>query len=263
MSEMSKKNNNNNDKSALQRRKAILDGLRSNGSFPPHPLEMEWEIDGDDILSSIFRASDLSRRGVRGLLAEYFFESDVIPSVSRRGWTVLQIPTGDWPYDCLLERDGKKISIQVKLQRLERGIPKRFHARHYEQIYYDVEVQKTRTGQRRSRKQNDEQPSVLAPKDIPPIATRPYSFGAFDILAVNMQPATKRWSEFRFTVGRWLLERLNAPELIEIHQPVSLEPNEVWTDDLNTCLEWFLSGKKKKILDEIKHPNRFRRKGQS
>lgn len=263
MNETQKKNNDNSGESALQRRKAILDGLRSQGSFPSHPLELEWEIDGDDILSSVYRSSDLSKRGVRGLLAEYFFENNIIPSVLRRGWTAVQIPAGDWPYDCLLERDGKRVSIQVKLQRLERGLPKRFHARHYEQVYYDVEVQKTRTGQRRSHKQNDEQPSVLAPDVILPIPTRPYAFGAFDILAVNMQPATKRWTEFRFTVGTWLLERLNAPDLIEIHQPVSLEPNEVWTDDLSTCLEWVLSGKKMKILEEIKHPNRFRRKGRS
>ncbi|MGA2250378.1 hypothetical protein [Terracidiphilus sp.] len=263
MSETPKKNNDNSDGSVLQRRKAILDGLRSQGLFPPHPLEMEWEIDGDDILSSIYRASDLSRRGIRGLLAEYFFETNIIPSVLRRGWTSVQTPAGDWPYDCLLERDGKRVSIQVKLQRLERGLPKRFHARHYEQIYYDVEVQKTRTGQRRLRKQDNVQSALPDPEMVPPIATRPYPFGAFDILAVNMQPATKRWTEFRFTVGTWLLERLNAPDLIEIHQPVSLEPDEVWTDDLSTCLEWFLSGKKKKVLEQIKHPNRFRRVGDS
>jgi hypothetical protein len=92
------------------------------------------------------------------------------------------------------------------------------------------------------------------------IDTRPYPFGAFDILAVNMQPATKKWSEFRFTVANWLLERPDSPSLIEIHQPVALIPDDAWTDNLNTCLDWFLKGEKKKILNEILHNPRPRKK---
>lgn len=91
--------------------------------------------------------------------------------------------------------------------------------------------------------------------------TRPYPFGAFDILAVNMQPATKNWSEFRFTVAKWLLPRADSPSLMEIHQPVSLVPDDAWTDDLSACLEWYLRGKPNKVLKDIKHPLRFRRVG--
>jgi hypothetical protein len=263
MSEIPEKTKDNDVRAALLRRKAILDGLRSTGSLPPHPLESEWKIDGDDVLSSIYRAGDLSRRGVRGLLAEYFFETAIIPTVLRNGWKVVQAPPGDLPYDSLLERDGKRVSIQVKLQRVERGAPKRFHARSYKQFLYDVEVQKTRSGQKRPDKQNQVQRAGEEPIVLPMTATRPYPFGAFDILAVNMQPATKRWADFRFTVGTWLLERVNEPDLIEIHQPVASEPNDAWTDDLGICLDWFLSGKKNKVLKEIKHPLRFRRAGNS
>jgi hypothetical protein len=124
-------------------------------------------------------------------------------------------------------------------------------------VYYDVEVQKTRTGKKRI-------PKVLAlPSELEaPVATfdtRPYPFGAFDILAVNMQPATRKWSDFRFTVADWLLPRPDSPSLIEIHQPVALIPDDGWTDDLNTCLDWFLGGTKGSVLKEILHKARPRK----
>jgi len=178
--------------------------------------------------------------------------------VKENGWKLVSIPKGDWPYDSLVERDGKKASIQIKLQRLEAGQPKRFWEKAYkDQIYYDVEVQKTRTGKKRTPKGA----TLPAEQQVLPssIDTRPYPFGAFDILAVNMQPATKKWSEFRFTVANWLLERPDSPSLIEIHQPVALIPNNAWTDDLSTCLGWFLKGETKKVLNEVLHNPRQRK----
>ncbi len=203
------------DECSLDERKDLFQFLKA--KMPLHPLEVEWAIDGDDILSSLYRATDLSKRGVRGLIAEFMFERDVLPSVRENGWKLISIPKGDWPYDSLVERDGKRVSIQVKLQRLTAGLPKRFWENSYKDVvYYDVEVQKTRTGKKRI-------PSAAAPSagkqaPINPVDTRPYPFGAFDILAVNMQPATKKWSEFRFTLGSWLL---GAPRLSFIDRNTS------------------------------------------
>ncbi len=245
------------DECSFDERKDLFQFLRA--KMPPHPLEVEWAIDGDDVLSSLYRATDLSKRGVRGLIAEFMFERDVLPSVKENGWKLISIPKGDWPFDSLVERDGKRVSIQVKLQRLTAGLPKRFWENTYKDVvYYDVEVQKTRTGKKRIP--GSPAPPVDEQASIAPVDTRPYPFGAFDILAVNMQPATKKWSEFRFTVGNWLLERPDSPSLIEIHQPVALIPNDVWTDNLNTCLDWFLNGERKKLLKEILHKPRPRKK---
>jgi hypothetical protein len=58
-------------------------------------LEVEWAIDGDDVLSSIYRAADLSRRGVRGLIAEFMFERDDLPSVEENGWKLVSVPKGN------------------------------------------------------------------------------------------------------------------------------------------------------------------------
>ncbi|MFZ0742799.1 MAG: hypothetical protein WAM85_00240 [Terracidiphilus sp.] len=244
--------------SVLNERARIFQTLE--GRLPSHPLETEWSIDGDDVLTSIYRSSDLSRRGVRGLIAEYFFDREVIPQIVREGWNVVPIPIGDFPYDSLVKKGDSQVSIQIKLQRLTAGQPKRFWANKYEEVFYDVEVQKTRTGKKRQSKSGIVESET--PKVVPELTnTRPYPFGAFDILAVNMQPATKNWSEFRFTVAKWLLPRADSPSLIEIHQPVSLVPDDAWTNDLSTCLEWYLSGRQNKVLKDIKHSLRFRREG--
>jgi hypothetical protein len=48
----------------------------------------------------------------------------------------------------------------------------------------------------------------------------------------------KRWSQFRFTVGNWLVPRPSAPDSIAVYQPVSLVPNHDWTDSHSTAIDW-------------------------
>jgi len=82
---------------------------------------------------------------------------------------------------------------------------------------------------------------------------QPYRFGDFDILAVNMHPSSGDWQNFRYTVASWLLPRGQDKSLIEIFQPVASDPNDVWTDDLSVCLDWFISGENRSVLTEILH----------
>lgn len=65
-----------------------------------------------------------------------------------------------------------------------------------------------------------------------------------------MEPATRDWSQFRFTVGNWLLSRKDNADLVAVYQPVSLQPNEDWTDSLATAIQWLGSGRKKTIAIE-------------
>jgi hypothetical protein len=92
-----------------------------------------------------------------------------------------------------------------------------------------VEVQKTRSGQRKG------------------VKARPYRFGGFDILAVNMHPSTGDWKRFMFTVGAWLLPHRSAPDLIETFQPVPSRPDDYWTDDLGRCIQWFQSSAQRRL----------------
>ncbi len=219
----------------------------------PHPLEKEWGIDADTILSAIDRSSDLTKRGVRGIIAEAVFVNEVVPTVEEFGWRPIEFD-GDHPYDALLRKGRVAARIQVKLQRMEEGKPKLYYPKHYEQgSLFVVEVQKTRTGVRTAEKALPGTETIVAATESIAIKTRPYSFADFDILAVNMHPSCGNWKNFRYTVASWLLPRPADTRLIEIFQPVAATPNQVWTDDLVACLRWFEQGEQRRVLTELLH----------
>jgi len=45
------------------------------------------------------------------------------------------------------------------------------------------------------------------------------------------------------------MPRAGDKTLIEIMQPVSQTRSGVWTDNLEECIQWFLSGEKRLIFD--------------
>ena len=244
------------DECSEEDRKALKVHLRR---LIPHPLEREWEIDADTILSAISRSSDLTKRGVRGIIAEAVFVDEVCPTVSGSGWQCVDI-NGDHPYDALLQKGERTARIQVKLQRLEEGVPKLYYPKHYENgSLFVVEVQKTRTGVRTAKKTLPGTGTTITATESVTVKTRPYSFGDFDVLAVNMHPSSGSWKNFRYTVASWLLPRPADETLIEIFQPVAATPNDVWTDDLATCLKWLEAGTQHRVLTELLHIKKTRR----
>jgi hypothetical protein len=202
-------------------RREIFERLRA--EFSIHPIEHKLNIQAEVILEAIARASDLSLRGVRGLITEAVFERNVLPKLS--GWTSLPL-IGDRSYDFLLSRGPLHVRVQVKMQRMERGIPKIVKSTRSETAgYYVVETQKTRTGV-------DSETGAL---------TRPYRFGQFDVLAVSLQPATEDWNRFMYALAGSLKPSKLDPGIIATFQEVPPSPTSIWTDDLATCLDWFLS----------------------
>ncbi len=220
------------DRSSEEERRVVLKYLRQR--VPLHPLEEEWATTAEAILTAIARSTDLTLRGIRGIIAEATFGEIILPKLESDGWNVMAI-LGDQAYDFLLEKGSARARIQVKLQRREKGVPKMYAKRSRDALnsppgtIHVVEVQKTRSGQKKGEK------------------TRPYRYGDFDILAVNLHPSTGDWKRFMFTVGNWLLPSKKQQELIETFQPVPERPDEYWTDDLNRCIGWFLAGIKKRL----------------
>jgi hypothetical protein len=214
--------------------------LRS--KLPKHALEEKWGISYELILDAIHRSQDIVQRGVRGVIAEAVFEAKVLPTI--RGWRSVPV-TGDLPYDFNIKRDsdGREIKIQVKLQHTQKGVP--LTRSLFGPDTFVVEVQKTRSGTKRGRNE------AVSPKLSPTALqkTRPYQFGDFDIIAVNMQPSTGDWTRFMYTVGSWLIPRRSYKKLIEIMQPVSPSRSDVWTDNIEECINWFLSGQRKIVFD--------------
>jgi hypothetical protein len=219
----------------------------------PHPLEKLWGLNADTILSAIERSSDLTKRGVRGIIAEAVFEMSVADSLRGSGWA-LEMLSADVPYDAILRNAANAVKVQIKLQRSEKGIAKFYYPKYYPaESLFVVEVQKTRSGLATVKGQLQHGDTVL--EDVAKIKakTRPYKFGDFDILAVHMHPSSGDWNSFRYTLASWLLPRSSDKNLIEIFQPVAAKPNEVWTNDLATCLRWFESEELRTVLSELPH----------
>ncbi|PYS23391.1 MAG: hypothetical protein DMF72_09725 [Acidobacteria bacterium] len=202
-----------------EERREIFNHLRK--EFPIHALEADLNTQAEVILEAMARSSDLTMRGIRGIIAEAAFLVDVLQKME--GWKTVQI-VGDASYDFLIADNVGQISIQVKMQRREKGVPLVRAGK------FVVETQRTRTG-----------------KDAAGGATRPYRFGEFDLLAVSLHPSTNDWTRFLYTVGAWMRPRASDANLLEVLQPIPPYPNDDWTDQLETCIEWLRSGARRTI----------------
>lgn len=217
-----------------EERREVFSHLRKR--YPIHDLEHKWNAPAEIILEAIARSQDITHRGIRGVIAELCFFLYVVEDLKKGGWED-KTPGGDLPYDCLLSDGTGEVKVQVKLQRQVKGAPLTSYQwrKNLPKTWFVVETQKTRTG-----------------KDAAGENTRPYRFGEFDILAVSMHPSTRDWKRFMYTVGGWLLPRKKDSGLINVFQPVSGEPNEDWTDNFLTAVEWLREGRKKTI-----HPGKL------
>lgn len=203
----------------------VFDQLRK--EFPIHALEKEWNVSAEVILEAIARSPDLTKRGVRGVIAEAVFEKSVVAPLVSRGWRD-QTPAGDNPFDFVLVDAAGPIKIQVKMQRLERQIPKQWG---HNLQFFVVETQKTRSGKNKKGG-----------------STRPYQFGEFDVIAVSLHPSGGDWTKFRYTVANWLLPRPGRKKnLIQVLQPVPVVPNADWFDDFESAVRAFRTDVKKTI----------------
>jgi hypothetical protein len=200
--------------------------------FSIHPLEAEWDTKAEIFLEAIRRASELTQKMFRGVLAEAAFDVEVIERLT--AWQKLP-RSGNLAYDFLLRDHRGEVRVQVKLQRSKEGRPMRgdeVPRRHaFTSSMLVVETQKTRAGTSKSTGGS----------------TRPYRFGEFDLLAVAMYPSTRRWDTFMYTVAGWLIPNPSSPSEILKYQPVAPSPNADWTDDFHTAVERFRSGTAKTI----------------
>lgn len=202
------------DRTAKQQ---IFDAIKND--IAVHRLEEHFGISVQIICEAIIRASDLTQRGIRGVIAETVFSIDIAPKIP--GWRDAT-PPGDLPYDVLLADNGRKVRVQVKLQRRQAGTPlMRSRIRGGPKDGYVVEVQRTRTGNRDGE------------------LTRPYRFSEFDLLAVCMQPSTGDWHSFLYVPTRSLQPKRVSPDMIETLQfvpPFPAANDRDWTSAIESAL---------------------------
>ncbi len=206
-------------------RQAVFDRLKE--TCISHPLERDWNASAEVILDAIAQSTDLTQRGVKGVIADRAFHRDVLPTLANNGWKANPI-IGDQAFDADLSRGETRVTVQIKMQRREKGMP-------LEKVvsgvpHWVVEVQRTRSG-----------------KSSDGGSTRPYPFESFDILAVNLYASTGKWSSFIYTVGNWLISKSDNTKLIAVHQPVSQSLSNDWTFDFDEAVRWLLSGERRSL----------------
>lgn len=187
-----------------------------------HEFEEIIGAPAEMILEAVHRAPELTRRMLRGVIADAAFRQFVVVPLAVAGWRDVT-PVGNFAFDYKLDDDQGAVTVQVKLQRSERGVPvvRRGERYGFGDSVHIVETQKTRTG-------TDGEDNL----------TRPYRYGEFDILAVSMQPSTGKWGRYMYTLGRWLLPGRNPGEMATL-QPVAIGANDFWTNDFVTATRWF------------------------
>lgn len=198
----------------------ILHELRK--LHPIHEFEQVIGAPAEMILEAVHRAPELTRRMLRGVIADAAFRTFIVPVLQPHGWKDVTAE-GNFAYDYRLDDGVGIISVQVKLQRSERGAPVVRSGERYSfgPEVFIVETQKTRTG-----------------TDGDDNQTRPYRYGEFDVLAVSMQPSTGKWDRFMLTLGRWLLPGKKSGEMATL-QPVTNSSSEFWTEDFTVVANWF------------------------
>ena len=202
-----------------EERAAIFRELRAAHAI--HPYEAVVGAPAEMILEAVHRAPELTRRMLRGVIADAAFRTFVVAALEVRGWKDAT-PEGNFAYDYSLDKGSGPITIQVKLQRSERGAPvvKKGDRFGFDGEVFTTETQKTRTGTDGEANQ-----------------TRPYRYGEFDVLAVSMQPSSATWDSYMYTLGRWLLPGKTPGDMATM-QPVTKVASEFWTTDFEVAAQW-------------------------
>ena len=87
-----------------------------------HEFEEIIGAPAEMILDAVHRAPELTRRMLRGVIADAAFRQFAVLPLAEAGWRDVT-PAGNFAYDYVLDDDAGAVTVQVKLQRSERGAP--------------------------------------------------------------------------------------------------------------------------------------------
>lgn len=213
-----------------------------------HPYEKEINAPAESILEAVSRSSDLTKRGIRGILAEATFVLEVLPTLEEWVDETDSLPPGNHPFDAVLVKGTRRVRIQVKMQRQEKHKPKIAKAGYkgLPSDHYVVEVQRTRTGKRKKESEEEEDIELLKAQAAEAEGgttenTRPYRFGEFDLLAVSMEASSKDWRQFMYLPADKLDPSPNDARCIRTFQYIPQTPSGFWCDNLQTCLDTYFA----------------------
>lgn len=193
----------------------------------------EWKNHTQTILSAV-RSSHPTRRGVRSAIASGFFENSQFASLAALGWTLARGRPAD-PFTFAMEHGGRSVRVLIASLQQESGKPRRHDLGDERDPGYIVQLTK-RTPQLSGRSGGTAGQRRGTQREIS--VHRAYSFDDFDLLAVNLHAATRRWADFCYTLAAGLRPDQDHRDLIASEQIVPLSLSRRWTGDLALCLDW-------------------------
>ena len=103
-----------------EEREALFRELRAVHQI--HAFEAVIGAPAEMILDAMHRAPELTRRMLRGVIADAAFSQYLDNNLVAHGWTDVTA-VGNFAYDYKLDDSAGTVTVQVKLQRSERGSP--------------------------------------------------------------------------------------------------------------------------------------------
>jgi hypothetical protein len=197
----------------------------------------EWTDEARTILEAVRRTSRPTKWKVRRAIAQAIVKKIVVPSIVDSGWKLRTAQTHTSSSGVALEREGLLARVEILLLQPATAKFRRIYRVQHSESAYALEMQKRQIQTKAANAIAFGHARGTAKTDY--AGERSYSFSEFDILAVNIHAVTRQWPDFRYTLSAWLRPLPSHQSLINIVQLVSLRPNDVWTDDLGICLDWF------------------------
>lgn len=197
----------------------------------------EWTDKARTILEAVRRTPRPTKWKVRRSIAEEILKKIVVPSVADLGWTLRAVQTDDPSCDVLLEAGHLRARMKMVLLKPATAKFRRIYREQHSESAYVLEMQR-KTTQTKAAKAAANSKSRGTTQTSAPIG-RCYGFEEFDILAVNTHAVSRMWPDFRYTLAAWLRPHPVHQSFINVVQSVSPQPDDLWTDDLGVCLEWF------------------------
>jgi hypothetical protein len=205
----------------------------------------EWTDEARTILEAVRRTSRPTKWKVRRTIAEAILKKIIVPSIADSGWKLRTRQADDASSGVVLERDGLLARVEIVLLQPATAKFRRIYRGQHSESAYALEMQKRQMQTKAVKTIAVGKTHEAAKSDD--ADERSFRFSEFDILAVNTHAVTRQWPDFRYTLSAWLRPHPGHQALINLVQLVSLRPNDVWTDDLGICLDWFSKNNQGKI----------------
>lgn len=199
----------------------------------------EWKSHTQTILEAI-TTSHPAERAVHTAIAAGFLNNVVLSRMRERGWTHKAVRLHKTHF-IVVEANETVVRVMVTILQWEKG--KLRHTVSPQGDLYQARIPASLMGPRHSRLKSCTADPKRQKKPL-----RALSFTEFDILAVSMQPLTRRWSDFRYALSRMLAPHKDSAESISPVQWLPSTTSHSWTSDFNICLSWHLQALAKKTL---------------